>query len=464
MTDTHNLNLPYIEAVQAQKHVTHNEALRALDAIVQLGVETAGLAAPPAAPTDGRRYIVAAGATGAWADRDGEIAAFQDGAWAFFTPNEGWLAWIADETMIRVFDGSAWIPYASGLTSVNPIALVGVNTTADATNRLAVKADTVLFSHDDVTPGDGSIRHKLNKAAADGTASVVFQDGWSGRAEMGLTGSDDFHVKVSPDGSNWLEGLTLDKDDGKAAFPSGVKHVLTGATANMLIQTPGGTGVTTVWRMDAARTGIPRYATIAAVSGDKITLTETRAREFFNDQSMKNVSYVHIWNRSKSPEQSAWIRAGATLPTAVSADLWVTNAADIADWSSGDQLRLGEPVGAFGGVVASPNAVALDISPMMQQLFGTVFKQSGLFVTMTASTNGTTGGWTGQIAVTPDAAPGSFASVYTPNDGALTQASFICGATLDSPISDSRLVMVRELDNNTGALLVGAVSIKGIYV
>jgi len=33
---TTNLALPYILAAQAQKHVTHNEALRLLDGIVQL--------------------------------------------------------------------------------------------------------------------------------------------------------------------------------------------------------------------------------------------------------------------------------------------------------------------------------------------------------------------------------------------------------------------------------------------
>ena len=33
---TTHLLLPYIQASQAQKHVTHNEALRLLDAMVQL--------------------------------------------------------------------------------------------------------------------------------------------------------------------------------------------------------------------------------------------------------------------------------------------------------------------------------------------------------------------------------------------------------------------------------------------
>ena len=56
---TPNLGLPYIMAAQSQKHVTHNEALRALDAIVQLSVLDRDLAAPPGSPANGDRYIAA---------------------------------------------------------------------------------------------------------------------------------------------------------------------------------------------------------------------------------------------------------------------------------------------------------------------------------------------------------------------------------------------------------------------
>ena len=230
MDDTPNLKLPIIAAAQAQKHVTHNEALRALDAIVQLAVETADLASPPTAPAEGARYIVAAGAVGAWSGMDGRIAAFQDGGWAFHVPCEGWVAWVTDTALLHVFDGGAWVAQAKGLTSVNPIALVGVATVADATNKLAVKSNAVLFSHDDVTPGNGSIQAKLNKATATTTASVLFQDGWSGRAEMGLTGDDDFHVKVSADGGTWHEGVTIERATGRVSFPnSRYREVLTAA-------------------------------------------------------------------------------------------------------------------------------------------------------------------------------------------------------------------------------------------
>jgi Protein of unknown function (DUF2793) len=114
MADTTILGLPLIASSQAQKHVTHNEALLDLDALVQIAVADRNLSAPPGAPVDGDRYIVAAGGTGAWAGQDNKIAVRRDGLWVFHTPNEGWLAWIADEDTLTVWSGAAWIAAASG--------------------------------------------------------------------------------------------------------------------------------------------------------------------------------------------------------------------------------------------------------------------------------------------------------------------------------------------------------------
>jgi len=105
--ETPNLGLPYIVAAQSQKHVTHNEAIRALDAIVQLSVLDRDLTAPPGSPANGARYIVAASPTGGWAGHAGDIAAYQNGAWALYHPLEGFIAWVADEDAAVVWNGSA---------------------------------------------------------------------------------------------------------------------------------------------------------------------------------------------------------------------------------------------------------------------------------------------------------------------------------------------------------------------
>ncbi len=106
-TTTH-LGLPYLLAAQAQKHVTHNEALRLLDAMVQLSVLDRTRTAPPASPADGNRHLVASGATGLWAGWDLNVAFWVDGAWIRLVPRTGWLVWVADEGLFLVWTGTAW--------------------------------------------------------------------------------------------------------------------------------------------------------------------------------------------------------------------------------------------------------------------------------------------------------------------------------------------------------------------
>lgn len=213
---TPNLKLPYIAAAQAQKHVTHNEALRNLDAIVHLAVLDRDLSSPPTSPANGDRYLIGTSASGNWSGNSGKIGAYQDGAWEFIQPREGWLAWVADENILLVFDGAVWTAAGGGggSASVNPTPLVGVNATADTTNRLSVKSPSSLFDN----AGAGH-QLKLNKASAAATGSMLFQTSYSGRAEIGLAGDDDLHVKVSADGAAWKEALLVDRARGVVKMP-----------------------------------------------------------------------------------------------------------------------------------------------------------------------------------------------------------------------------------------------------
>lgn len=216
MSETAHLSLPLIEAGQAQKHVTHNEALLLLDTAVQLAILSRTLATPPATPAEGDRYLVAAGAAGAWSSQAGTIATLQQGAWRFTIPQAGWRAWCQAETKLIVFDGTTWRD-AGTVTELQNMALMGVNATADAANRLTVSSPGVLLTNE-----GSDIRLKLNKASAASTASLLFQDGFSGRAEFGLAGDDNFHVKVSANGTVWTEALTIDRTTGAVALPQGL--------------------------------------------------------------------------------------------------------------------------------------------------------------------------------------------------------------------------------------------------
>jgi hypothetical protein len=362
-----HLLLPYILAAHAQKHVTHNEALRLLDAVVQLSVLDRDLTAPPASPIDGDRYIVASGATGLWAGWDLNVTTWVDGVWMRLVPRPGWLAWIADEATVAVWTGTIWklvgvpqdvsdaifslvndadptkralfslsgittattrtftLPNTSselailagtqtftgnktfsgtltasaatatigtsaatstyglgtgatttGLTKTvnlgtggasgsNTVVNIGsatagaggttvVNTptvtfansvtavampqanltaqllglggaTADATNRLSANTPAVLLNN-----AGAGVEVTVNKAAAANDAAFAFKTGFSARALIGLLGSDDFSFKVSPDGSTWNTGLTMDRATGRPTLPQGA--VLGGLAAD----------------------------------------------------------------------------------------------------------------------------------------------------------------------------------------------------------------------------------------
>ena len=108
MSSTANLNIAYLEAAQSQKHVTMNDALEALDTLVQLAVNRRDLTTPPTTPLEGERHIVAAGATGSWSGQDEKVAVWQAGAWAFHTPRAGWRAYVDTENLLLLHDGTGW--------------------------------------------------------------------------------------------------------------------------------------------------------------------------------------------------------------------------------------------------------------------------------------------------------------------------------------------------------------------
>lgn len=216
MSNSTYLGLPYLEASQAQKHVTVNEALARLDAHIHLSVLTRGLSAPPNTSVEGDRYLIAAAPTAAWTGQAGKLAMWLEGAWVLVQPRAGWRMWVVDEDQLLIFNGTVW--QGSGApTQLQNMQLLGVNAAADVTNKFVVSSAATLFNH----VGNGH-QIKLNKNAASDTASFLFQTGFSGRAEIGTTGDDAFHFKVSADGSAFTELLVADATTERLNFPKGV--------------------------------------------------------------------------------------------------------------------------------------------------------------------------------------------------------------------------------------------------
>ena len=201
---------------------------------MQTVVVARDLTAPPPAPfVPGDSYIVAPGGQGPWAGQDRAIATFDGQGWAFISPQAGWKAFVRADLQDAVFDGTAWIVHDPGLENLPGL---GVGTESDATNRLAVSGPATLLTHD-----GADHQLKINKASASDTASLLYQSNWSGRAELGLAGSEDFTFKVSANGSLWTEALCISRSTGQISGAA-VQSDPQDATAGRLV-TVGGFGL-----------------------------------------------------------------------------------------------------------------------------------------------------------------------------------------------------------------------------
>ncbi len=100
------LALPLLMPDQAQKHVTVNESLLKLDALVQPVALSATLETQPASPAQGAVYILPPGASGSdWgAMPAGSLAVFRDGFWGALQPQPGWQVRVQDENAVRIYD------------------------------------------------------------------------------------------------------------------------------------------------------------------------------------------------------------------------------------------------------------------------------------------------------------------------------------------------------------------------
>jgi len=426
---------------QAQKHVTVNESIRMLDAVIQINILDRDLTSPPVNPADGDRYIVAASPTGSWATKANQIAAYQDCAWMFYAPREGFTVWVADEDGLVTFNGTAWVVAGGG--SINPTPLVGVNAAADSTNRLSVASAATLLNHE----GAGH-QAKINKANAADTASLLFQTGFSGRAEIGTTGNDDLQVKVSADGAIWREALIADRLTGAVRLPGGLIDATTLQRPVQLLPTT----VRDIWRSDMDAPGTPRTYTISAVSGTTVTIATSEVEHFFNVY-MQNVSMVRIWNTSKSPAQAAWVDWNLAAN-----QFRVSHSAHITGWLPGETLRIGDPNPTSNNTL---QMVAIDISKHLYNAHGIVFRQRGLKISVSPLGIG------GRISMdcSGNGVAGTAFGVSSNSDGS-RQSAFIDVFTTDlSPISNSNLLFIHEsLAGGTAMAATRLLRLVGVWV
>jgi hypothetical protein len=235
---TTHLLLPYILAAQAQKHVTHNEALRLLDAMVQLSVLDRDLTAPPATPADGDRYIVASGATGLWAGWDLNVALWVDGVWMRLVPRPGWLAWIADEASSVVWTGAIW--ELTGVPQDVSDAIFSLVNDADPTKK-------ALFSLSGISTATTRTFSLPNTSS-----ELAILAG-----TQSFTGNKTFAGTLTVTGTMLVASAsaTIGSSAITATYGMGTGVTTTGVTKTVNLGTGGASGSTTVVNIGSATAG-----------------------------------------------------------------------------------------------------------------------------------------------------------------------------------------------------------------
>ena len=133
--ETGRHRLPLLAVSQAQKEITHNEALVMIDALLHMAVEAAVTVAPTVTDNDiGKSWVISGVPMGAWANRAGQIAYWVGGSWRFIVPHEGTRIWIKSAQRHSWFIAGQWttapaIPNPKGGATVDSearIALVAI--------------------------------------------------------------------------------------------------------------------------------------------------------------------------------------------------------------------------------------------------------------------------------------------------------------------------------------------------
>ncbi len=136
--------LPMLASGQAQKEITHNEALLLIDALAHPTIESRSLAVSPVSPQPGQLWLVAAAASGDWLGKTAQLALWTSGGWRFIVPREGLMIWSKPDGAHIFYANDAW---QSGSWPVLGLSVAGQQVVG---SRQAAIADPALGSTQDV--------------------------------------------------------------------------------------------------------------------------------------------------------------------------------------------------------------------------------------------------------------------------------------------------------------------------
>ncbi|MBX3593720.1 DUF2793 domain-containing protein [Sphingomonas sp.] len=156
MSDSPRFALPLLNAGQAQKEVSHNEAIVLIDAMLAPSAIAAGINVPPDTPEPGQCWIVGTAPTGAWAGWAEALAMWTDGGWRFVSPRLGLRITMEGNGLVAAYGDAGWsigVLAGSALriggdqvvgARLSAIAAPAGGSTVDVEARAAI--DSILFA------------------------------------------------------------------------------------------------------------------------------------------------------------------------------------------------------------------------------------------------------------------------------------------------------------------------------
>ena len=249
---TEILDLDEVTSSLGDKFITHNTALRQLEAkLIRVLSRTNG--GPPGSIVNGDTYIVDV-ASGIWAAATvGDIAHAYGGAYYFYTPAAGWRVEVVDEGYVQKFDGTDWddrmLHTKDDLSSDGTLTVVSGEIVVGPGGG---GADPEL---DDNTARAYVIKEGANDylvmTTTDGSETITYGNSTTKPTHIFENGKTGFGGETDPDCGDG--GLTLHHDSNNYVFTIKNPAVAHGATGlqetdtylavSMLNGTDGG------WRM-----------------------------------------------------------------------------------------------------------------------------------------------------------------------------------------------------------------------
>lgn len=160
----------------------------------QASVKDQNLTAPPGSPSGSDRYIIPAGATGAWAGQSAKIAEWNGAAWDLYTPQIGWTCYVDDEQKVYSWNGTAWVRTGGALQTIaagNGLTGGGqadtVTLTIGAGNGISVGSTAVS-----VKAGKGILVNSTGIEANIDASSIVYDAGNGNRLAVAVVDGGTF--------------------------------------------------------------------------------------------------------------------------------------------------------------------------------------------------------------------------------------------------------------------------------